>query len=180
MVHKAVTKPAPRPTHTRTPTLPPLVASPADVRRLCRELEQIDEALLQLKLRSDGGNVKMPKTSRLMDLTVEHNKLNLLKIDDRKLLKRFLELVGQKAPQLHFSFSADPSAGFIEKLVTWLRQEIHPHVVVTIGLQPNIGAGCIVRSTNKYFDFSLKQTFASQNALLLDKLSSKSPGELSK
>jgi hypothetical protein len=154
----------------KTPTLPSSVATPADVGRLARELEQIDQALLQLKLRAGGANVKLPKTSRLMDQTTDRNGLNLLKAADRKLLKRFLELVEDMAPRLHFSFSADPSAAFTEKLISWLRQEINPHLIITIGLQPSIGAGCMVRTANKYFDFSLKQTFIDQRPFLMKKL----------
>lgn len=175
MVHKAVSdgtthRPAAaRPAGRKTLSLPPLVYTPADVARLVRELDQINQTLLQLGLRG-GGAIQVPKTSRLMDLTVEYNGMNLLRADDRKLLKRFLELAIDKAPRLHFSFSADPSVSFMEKLVTWLRKEIHPHVLVTVGLQPTIGAGCIMRSTNRYFDFSLQQTFVQQHGLLLDKL----------
>jgi F0F1-type ATP synthase delta subunit len=32
-------------------------------------------------------------------------------------------------------------------------------VLVQIGLQPNLGAGCVVRTTNKYFDMSLRTKF---------------------
>ncbi len=163
----------------KTPSLPPIVTSPTDVGRLKNELELIDNALLQLSIRHGGKEVKVPKTSRLMDLCVEHNKLNLLQAADRTVLKQYLEIVLNRAPRLHFSFSADPSVSFMEKLMTWLRQEIHPHVLVTVGLQPNIGAGCMVRSTNKYFDFSLGQTFIKNRDLLRTKLVA-GPGEVAK
>jgi hypothetical protein len=151
--------------------LPMLVASPVDVGRLIRELEQIDNTLLQLGLRAGGAEVKMPKTSHLMDQTVQLNKLNLLQADDRGRLQQFLAAVKKQSPVLHMSFSADPSPAFIEKLMVWLRREIHPAVLLTIGLQPTIGAGCILRTTNKYFDFSLRQDFLKKRDLLLAKLS---------
>lgn len=160
-----------RETPKKSLTLPLLVASPADLGRLIRELEMIDNNLLQLGLRQGGDKVKMPKTSKLMDETIELNKLNLLHETDRKLLSTFLLQVKTKAPVLHISFSVDPSVSVIEKLMTWLRREIHPLVLLTIGLQPNIGAGCIVRTTNKYFDLSLGQDFASKRELLMSKLS---------
>lgn len=147
-----------------------MVASPVDVVRLVREIESIDEALLQLKLRKGGKEVRMPKTSQLMDQTVQLNKINLLHVADREKLLMFLTTVQAKAPVLHISFSADPSVAFIEKLTTWLRREIHPQILLTIGLQPTIGAGCMVRSTNKYFDFTLRQKFAANRELLLQKL----------
>ena len=114
---------------------------------------------------------KLPKTSKLMDQLVHVNRLNLLKDDDRAGLKRFLEDVKKRSPVMHISFSADPSTGFLDKLMAWLRREIHPSVLLTIGLQPNIGAGCIVRTTNKQFDFSLRQDFANKRGLLLQHIS---------
>jgi len=150
--------------------LPVQVVSPADTGRLIREIETIDDALHQLSLRSPGTEVKMPKTSRLLDQTAELNKLNLLEKSERELLNRTLKLIREQAPVLHISFSADPSAAFLEKLIIWLRREIHPLVLLTIGLQPNMGAGCIVRTKNRQFDFSLKQDFAGKRDLLISKL----------
>jgi hypothetical protein len=156
-----------QPSSNRQLSLPTLVASPADVGRLVHELEQIGEALLQLGLRAGGTAVKMPKTSRLMDQVIQLNQLNLLAAADRAALGQYLATVRQRAPVLHISFSADPSPAFTEKLMVWLRREINPHMLLTIGLQPGIGAGCVVRTTNKYFDFSLRQDFAKKRELLL-------------
>lgn len=151
-------------------SLPVLAASPADIGRLLRELETIGGVLLDQTLRQSGGKAKMLKTSQLMDQTVELNNLNLLHKTDRQKLQRLLQDVKDRAPVLHLSFSADPSLVFLEKLMTWLRREIDPYVLITIGLQPTIGAGCIVRSTSRYFDFSLRQDFAKKHNLLMDKL----------
>lgn len=150
--------------------LPVLVSSPVDVGRLIREIETIDDSLVQLTLRTGGSEVKMPKTTQLMDQLIALNKLNLLLPEDRKALHEFLRGVKDKAPVLHVSFSADPNTAFIEKLMAWLRREIHPLVLMTVGLQPNIGAGCVIRSTNKYFDMSLKQDFASKTSMLREAL----------
>ncbi|HTB48676.1 MAG TPA: hypothetical protein VK712_01190 [Verrucomicrobiae bacterium] len=152
--------------------LPVLVTSPLDVARLVRELEAIDEALLQLGLRQPGAEVKMPKTSRLMDQVILLNELNLLYPEDRLLLQQFLRAVKERAPVVHMSFNADPPVAFMEKLVAWLRREINPLVLVTVGLQPNMGAGCMLRTTNRQFDFSLRQTFLKNRELLISKLMS--------
>lgn len=163
MAHETTAKP-------QALVLPLTVASPADAGRLIHELELIDDALLQLGLRKSGSEVKMPVTSRLMDQIIQANKLNLLQKTDRASLRQFLEGVKQQSPVLHISFSADPSPSFMEKLMDWLRREIHPTVMVTSGLQPNIGAGCIVRTANKQFDFSLRQDFMQKRELLLSQL----------
>lgn len=149
--------------------LPVLVVSPADVGRLLRELETIDNQLLQLGLR-DGEDAKAPETSGLLGQTVQLNKFDLLDQKSRQALHISLQEVREKSPVIHMSFSVDPNTAFIKKIMVWLRREIHPQVLLTIGLQPNIGAGCIVRSTNKYFDFSLRQNFANKRDLLLKKI----------
>lgn len=166
MAHKEHTESA-----VKKLALPVMVVGPIEIGRLVRELADIDEALLQLGIREGGKTTKMPQTSRQMDELIEHNKLNLLHDDDRKELTAFLVALRQKAPVIHMSFSADPSAAFLEKLVTWLRREIHPDVLLTIGLQPNLGAGAVMRTTNKYFDLSLRQDLAKKGNLLKDILS---------
>lgn len=158
--------PAPR----KMTGIPVTVASPVDVGRLIRELESIDNTMLQLGLRAGGEAVKMPRTSHLMDQTIQLNKLNLLQPADREALRLFLEAINRESPLLHMSFSADPPPAFIDKLMVWLRREIHPVLLLTVGVQPTIGAGCIVRSTNKYFDFSLRQDFAKKREMLREAL----------
>ncbi len=150
--------------------LPVGVAGRMDVGRLVREVQALDDYLEQAAVRTPGTPMQMPKTSKLLDELLERNKVNALVPEDRKRLINFLVTVRVKAPIIHMSFSADPSAAFTQKMVTWLRENIHPLVLVQIGLQPNIGAGCVIRTTNKYFDFSLRQHFAKQQALLMTKI----------
>ncbi|MDB5169035.1 MAG: hypothetical protein JWO41_391 [Candidatus Saccharibacteria bacterium] len=151
-------------------SLPLSVVGPVDLGRMIRELEALDNELLQQELRKDQ-QVKLPKTSHLLDQTIELNKYDLLKEADRKELKQQLAHLHDSAPTLHISFSADPSPLFIEKIMAWLRKEISPQLLLTIGEQPNIGAGCVVRTTNKYFDFSLRDHFMKQKVLLMESLS---------
>lgn len=148
--------------------LPLLVATPIDVGRLIRELEVIDNNMLETTLR--GERPVAPHISQLMAQSLEMNQLNVLEEADRKLLMQLLTTVREKAPVLHISFSADPNPQFTEKLMAWLRREIHPLVIITVGLQPNIGAGCMIRTTNKYFDLSLKQDFQNKRDMLLEQL----------
>lgn len=150
--------------------LPIVVASPVDLGRLIREAESIDNALTQDALRTGAESSILPKLSELLQQTVEMNKLNLLHDKDRKLLNQFLVSIRDRAPRMHMSFSADPSPQFSAKLTSWLRENIHPLVLITIGLQPNIGAGAVIRTTNKYFDFSLGKELAKNRKLLMEQL----------
>ncbi len=63
------------------------------------------------------------------------------------------------------------------KLVVWLRANIHPQILVHLGLQPSIAAGCVVRTANKQFDFSLSEAFEKQRELLIASLKETSPLE---
>ena len=156
-------------TATKQLVLPDSVIGPVDLGRLLREMETLDNTLMQQRVRTDVA-LKLPSLSRLLDQTVALNKLDLLESADLQKLQRFLTQTKAHAPVLHISFGADPSPLFTQKLVLWLRQEINPLILLTVGLQPSIGAGCIVRSTNKYFDFSLRDHLSKNRQLLLSKL----------
>lgn len=150
--------------------LPVSIISRSDLGRLFREVNALDNFLEAAAVREPGTSIKLPKTSRLLDEMVQVNKLNVLLEADRKRLQQFLESVRLEAPVLHMSFSADPSPLFAQRLITWLRQEMHPLVMLQIGLQPSIGAGTIVRTTNKYFDFSLRRRFYDSRDILIQRL----------
>lgn len=147
-------------------TLPLALVGPVDLGRLIRELEALDSLLTEAGLRKDQ-EVKLPKTSKILDEISNLNHADLLQNDHRKGLINHLHQVRDKAPVLHISFSTDPSALFTLKLMTWLRREIHAHVLITVGMQPNIGAGCLVRTTNKMFDFTLRERFAGKADVLM-------------
>jgi F0F1-type ATP synthase delta subunit len=151
--------------------LPMLIFGIVEVRRLYRELEALEEYMRQSELRDAGkGQGALPRVSRLLDALASDNGMQLLQSSDRKQLSDFLKAIEQKAPNLHISFAIDPSSAFTAKIVTWLRANIHPYALMEIGLQPTIAAGCIVRTTNKVFDFSLRNSFADASGLLVKAL----------
>lgn len=150
--------------------LPVSVVGPVDLGQVIRGLEASDRALQQASLRKGGDKTELPRVGRLLTEVVEANHLNLLHAEDRSQLLSHLNELKDKAPTLHMSFNADPSPAFMQKLTAWLRDEIHPHALVRTGLLPNIGAGCVVRTTNKVFDFSLKSKFDASQELLIEAL----------
>lgn len=156
-------------TAVRKMVLPGSVVGPVDLGRMLRELATLENSLMQLRLKPDSAP-KLPKTSKLLDQAIELNKLDLLDPADFTKLQTFLSHTRECAPVLHISFGADPSPIFTQKLVQWLRQEVDPIVLLTVGLQPTIGAGCIVRSTNKYFDFSLREHLTKNRQQLITQL----------
>jgi hypothetical protein len=147
--------------------LPTLVFGVVEVRRLQRELEAVDAYFEQNKLRPAGQQSTGLKISRLLDTMTHENNINLQHAAQRAILATFLKQVLQSAPVVHISFAADPSATFTAKIVEWLRANVHALALLQLGLQPSIAAGCIVRTPNHVFDFSLRHRFNAQHAVLM-------------
>jgi F0F1-type ATP synthase delta subunit len=135
-----------------------------------RELESLEEYMAQAAKREPGKQVALPRVSRLLDALATDNRLNLLQPDHRKHMRAYLLNTERHAPTIHISFATDPSSAFTAKIVTWLRASIAPNVLLEVGLQPTIAAGCVVRTTNKIFDLSLRQHFADAGNVLLESL----------
>lgn len=150
--------------------LPVLVFGVVEVRRLKRELEALQDFVRQAGLREPGKQAAMPRVSRLLDALAIDNNLQLLQAPHREQLQQFLSMVEKEAPRIHISFTVDPSSAFTSKMVTWLRAQIHPYILLDIGLQPTIAAGCVVRTANRVFDFSLREHFSDATGLLMKSL----------
>ena len=148
--------------------LPVSVVSPTDIARLLRELDSIDEYFRQNEIRNETANP--PRFSRLLDELVVTNKVDLTDNIQRDKLIAAIRLLEKKSPIMHISFSVDPPGAYVQKIVSWLRENVHPFILVRVGLQPNIGAGCVVRTTNKSFDFSLRKFFDKKRDFFIEKL----------
>lgn len=160
--------PAPKPPVTDL-ALPTLIFGIVEVRRLRLELENLDEFLRGMAIKRET-KFEMPRVSRMLEALARENQRHLLKGNDRKDLEEFLQEIDRSAPIIHMSFAADPSASFSAKIVSWLRTNVHPLALLEVGLQPTIAAGCIVRTTNKVFDLSLRNQFTHNANLLMTSL----------
>lgn len=150
--------------------LPITVVTSVDLERLKRELTEIDEFNLQSAIRSSGHQPKLPKVSHSLEELANQNNFNLLIEVECKKLIEMLDGLSKTAPVVHVSFASEPNATFLSKLITWFRSEINPHTILSIGLQPNLAAGCIVRTTNKQFDFSIRKDFEKNHPTLVKEL----------
>ncbi|HEU5004462.1 MAG TPA: hypothetical protein VFT49_00015 [Candidatus Saccharimonadales bacterium] len=147
-------------------SLPLSLYGRADINRLLREIAKIDEFFLAAKARQSGDNIQPPRVTRVLSALAKDNQLNLLQADDRKFLKDQLEAILKRAPDLHISFASDPTPRALEKIVSWLRQNIHPEALVVVGLQPGIAAGMVLRTPNRIFDMSLQAYLKQQEGYL--------------
>jgi hypothetical protein len=150
--------------------LPDRIAGSSDLAKTQRELEKVDDFLYQTNLRMPGRPVTLPKSSKMLDDLAEINGVSLLEETNRKKLLEALASLAESSPAIHISFASEPSNSFLEKIVSWSRENIHPYVLVNVGLQPSVIVGCELRTTNKVFDMSLRNKFEQMHDVLVKKL----------
>lgn len=149
-------------------SIPTGVTSKADVLRLLREMESIDDFFNDNRLRKGGVAVVPPRASQMLEAMAATNKVSLLDADARRDLSQYLSALQERAPVVNISFATSPSPNFLDKIVEWFRSEVDPQILLRVGLQPNIAAGCVLRTTNKYFDLSLRNYLAGKEQLLVE------------
>ncbi|HET9850011.1 MAG TPA: hypothetical protein VFP35_00035 [Candidatus Saccharimonadales bacterium] len=146
--------------------LPTSLLDRGDLLSLIREVNSLSDFFVGANARQTGSPMQIPKTTRLLDQLVQLNQINLLEASSRKQLAADFEAILKTAPSVHMSFAMEPSPRSIEPLITWLRQNIHPQLLLQVGLQPQIAAGCILRTSNKIFDFSIRTYLEKQSQYL--------------
>src|SRR5690348_7844978 len=120
--------------------LPLVIVSHADVARLLREIEALDDMVPAARANSP---VAQPDISYMLAQLARLNNVDLLAGGSRGKLKQGLTAVLNQAPNLHITFAAEPSPEALSKLLDWLRRSIHAQSLLTVGLQPTIAAGCL-------------------------------------
>jgi F0F1-type ATP synthase delta subunit len=156
--------------------LPNSLVGQADTARLIRELNGLNDFFAGAKTRAAGSPVVMPRVSRLLESLAVLNGLNLLDEAARNQLQTQLTAIYERAPNLHISFAVEPSPKGLEQILVWMRQNIHPQALLQIGLQPAIAGGCMLRTTNKVFDMSLRTHLKKQSRYLTELLAEKADG----
>lgn len=151
-------------------TLPTTLVSPIDLNRCLRELKNLDDYFTQASVRQPGTPLALPRSSAILDDLAKTNNINLLDEKLRKSLGDSLEAIKGDSKLLHISFAADPPQIFLSKLIDYLRREIHPQILIRIGLQPSIAAGCVVRTPMHYYDFSLRRHLQAERQILIAKI----------
>ncbi len=150
--------------------LPTGIVSTGDARRLRRDIAALEETLQAIRLRTNAPVAKLPRLSRSLEEFGSTNRLNFLLPDDRHHAAVFMDYVLRKAPIMRISFASEATRKFTTELVLWLRANFDSEMLVEIGLEPNIAAGCVVRTSDKVFDFSLIKHLESKRPMLMERL----------
>ena len=143
-----------------------LVVGPSDVARLERELISLNDFFVAAQARQTGTTMQPPKLTQTLNQLAKENDINLLEEGLRQKLAQELKRIYDEAPVLHISFATEASPKAMEKLVTWVRTNIHPQALIQVGLQPSVAAGCFLRTANKTFDMSLRASLKKSQPLL--------------
>lgn len=151
-------------------TLPDNVVTVGDLARAKIELESLADFLVQSRVRKPGQAITMPRVSTRLEAISQAARLKLTSPSDIETLQKELSDLKKSAPQVHISFSAEPSDAFLTKLIQWFRANIHPQILLTIGLQPSIAAGFILRTPSRVYDSSLRKHFTDKKPLLIEAL----------
>lgn len=146
--------------------LPPSVVGQVDVIRLSRELAALNDFFVGAQAREAGTPVQTPQTSRALELLAKENDISLLDEKSRDRLLDQLQEIGKNAPSFHISFAVEASPKTLERILVWLRENIHPQLLLQVGLQPAIAGGCILRTTNRILDLSLRSKLLSETEYL--------------
>lgn len=134
----------------------------SDVIVLSRELLALEEAIQQRAIaRKMNATVDLPHHSTLLSDLAEHNGWKLIRSTDRKSMMNFIKNIVDNAPVIHVTFAKYPSDSTLIKLSGWFREHVDPLTLLSVQINPAVIGGCTLRTTNKYFDFSLGQRLGS-------------------
>jgi len=155
--------------------LPPSVVSRADMTRLVRELELVDDELEAQKARRQGesGHYHLPNMSQALNDFLQLNKIDVASDRTRMDIKARLRKLKDHAPILHMTFATETDPESMQKLMAWVRRELHPQALISTGLQPSLIGGVYVRTPNHVHDLSLRTHMKDSRGLIvaaLDKL----------
>ncbi len=151
--------------HGAAISLPSSAVGRADISRMLREIEKIDYNLETESIRNPEKAAKLkvvPSMSRVLAETVTLNKVTVTDLHSRKQLIEGLHEIKEKSPILHITFAEEPDPSLVTTTVEWARKHLYKNALVSVGLQPNILGGCIVRTPSHVYDFSLRGRFASK------------------
>lgn len=147
--------------------LPPALIGRSDVSRLLREIEEVDYALETQAIRTPTQPLTIPAMSRALQETLALNNIEATNLDERKRMIDALRDAKETAPNVQITFAIDPEPSITSFLVKWIRDNLHPRALITVGLQPAIIGGCVVRTPDHIYDFSLRKRFEDEQGNLI-------------
>lgn len=151
--------------------LPASIVTKLDLARLVSEAERIDDALTTAEIRARTGAAALPAPAVSIQF-IQFLQVNKLSMEGprRAEVLRELRQLKDKAPVVHMTFAVTADIESLQQLANWLRQSVHAHALIEVGLQPALVAGVYMRTTNHVHDFSLRGALAEHREELAGEL----------
>jgi hypothetical protein len=149
--------------------LPPTLITKADLARLVREVEALDNDLEAQKARARATGqqgYRLPVISQSLNDFTELNKLDLANDQARMLLKEQLKIMKDKAPVMHMTFAVEADPESLQYLARYIREQLHPLTLLHVGLQPALVGGVYLRTPNHVHDFSVRSQLAKSRGVI--------------
>jgi hypothetical protein len=149
--------------------LPPALVTRADLSRLVRDIETIDNELEAQKARNHATGstgYHLPSMTKGINDFAELNNIDLADDQTRMLLKDQMKMLKEHAPVLHMTFAVEADADSLQKIVDFVRKEIHPQALLSIGLQPSLVGGVYLRTPNHVHDLSVRGRLKAASAVI--------------
>jgi hypothetical protein len=156
--------------HVPDYVLPPSLIGHGDLARMIREVESVDGSLQAQKVRDEGQAAQLPEVGPVLRDFIEANKIDLTDGQAVLALKEHLRTIKDRAPVVHMTFAVDADSFSLQKLAGWLREEVHPYSLITVGLQPSLVGGVYLRTPNKVHDFTLKALLKGKRDIIVNEL----------
>lgn len=159
--------------------LPPSVVTKSDISRLVNEVERLDGDLTARAAREKVG-VDAHEDVSFSEQLGDFLAANQLEMSDdsvmRSRLIKELHRIKSTAPTIHMTFATSADTESLQKIITWLRESVHPQTVLVVGLQPSLIGGAYVRTTNHVHDFSLRARLADHRDIIVKEVEALSGG----
>jgi len=152
--------------------LPANIVSKVDLARMISDLERVDNELTEIEVRKKAGAKTDPNLTMSDQLAefLDQNKLDIHDDHERSRLIKQLHVLKEHVPVIHVTFSAPADPESLQEIAHWMRQSVHPQVVISAGLQPSLIAGVYLRTPNKVHDLSLRTKLRQSSGLLVKEL----------
>lgn len=151
--------------------LPPTLITRVDLAHMINEVEVIDATLEAQKVRGyKKEQYRLPAISRTLNDFLTLNKVDIIDDHNRMKFKEQLRKLKDKVPVVHLTFSTTADAESLEYLAAWIRKELHPLTVLSVGIQPSLIGGVYIRTPNRVHDFSMRALFKGKTSVLVSDL----------
>jgi len=131
------------------------------------QLASLQRELVRL---STAKTAKQKKLSDDLEQFLAMNRIGTITAELQKKLLTALAATAKNAPQITIALGSLPDTDERIELITWLRSQIHPQLLLHIVQDSDVIAGAVIRTERNVYDYSLHSAIFSNTNLLAQKL----------